>query len=306
MDQNENETNQVSETLTLTGVPMAKAGEQVEITRVPIKKIKLSRNSRMDIAEEELYGLMQSIKEVGLLQPIGLIKKGPHFEIAYGNRRFLACSKLGLHAIPAIVRSPKREFDVDIQNLTENVQRRNLGLAEVGRYIQLLEKEGLTPRECAVRLGVPPTYVNACIDAFQKVPAKFRDDIEVRVTTAQKGKQQEVGKISVRQAQAIVSAGKTYVLNKSETESLYNSAKKLGPKFKPEKVKDYVAAMRQGKSVSEEANVTRTLSLNFFISEEEYARLHKKHIENGHYKFMRPLIIDILSGKISEKVKIIG
>jgi len=63
------------------------------VEEIPVKKIKLGSNSRLDIEKEELDGLMTSIQEVGLLQPIGVRPAGAKFEVTYGNRRFLACRK---------------------------------------------------------------------------------------------------------------------------------------------------------------------------------------------------------------------
>jgi len=288
--------------LTLTGVPMAKANETVEITRVPLSKIKLSRNSRMDVSQDELDGLMQSIKEVGLLQPIGLIKKGPNYEIAYGNRRYLACSKLGLSRIPAIVRSEKREFDVDIQNLTENIQRRNLGLAEVGRYMKLLESEGLSRPEIAVRLGVPRSYVTHCFDAFERVPKEFRNDIEVRVASDKKGQTQSPGKISIRQAQAIISAKKSHRLDDKKTEALFRAAKSLGSEFKIERIHDYAGAVKAGKDPVKQVPKHKMLHLAVLLSEAEFERLEAKHVDNGPFKSVTAVARAILSGKIADRI----
>jgi ParB/RepB/Spo0J family partition protein len=293
------------ETLKLEGSPMAKPNESVEISKVAISKIKLSRNSRMDVTHEELEGLMQSIKEVGLLQPIGLIRREKgYFDIAYGNRRYLACSKLGLSTIPAIIRDEKREFDIDIQNLTENIQRRNLGLAEIGRYVGLLKKQGLTPREAAVRLGVPAKYVADCITAFERVPEKYRDDIEVRLTPEQKNQRGKAGKISVRAANAIESARKSYRLDAKDAELLYQAAKS-DERFKPENVKAYAGAIKQGKKPLDEVPITRVVRLDFFLTQDEYNRLDKKHISNGPFSSMNSLFKAILKGEKSERVKII-
>lgn len=285
---------------------MAKENESVKITRVPLKKIKLSRNSRMDVSAEELEGLMQSIKEVGLLQPIGLVETKDGYEIAYGNRRFLACSKLGLHTIPAIVRSSKRAFDVDIQNLTENIQRRNLGLAEIGRYMKLLEGEGLNRNEIAVRLGVPRSYVTNCFDAFERVPKKFQHDIEVRVSAIDKGQHTKPGKISIKQAQAIINAKKHFRLTDKQSEQLFLEAKKLGPKFLPERIDKYSAAVKMGKTPSEAVEPVKALSFRMIISEKEWERLDGKYFsKDGPINSLSALVRAILAGQIAERIKII-
>ncbi len=131
-------------TLTIKGEGMAR-GQKVEIKELPMNKIKIGRNSRMSVSKEDLSGLMQSINSTGLLEPIGVIKAktGDSYQIAYGNRRFMAFSKLGLHSIPAVIHEYKNENDVDVKNLAENVQRRNISLAEIGRYASILEGEGL-------------------------------------------------------------------------------------------------------------------------------------------------------------------
>jgi ParB/RepB/Spo0J family partition protein len=184
------------ETLPLEGVGMAK-GDAGGIQVIPLNKIKLAKNSRMSVSSEELDGLMLSIKSVGLLQPIGVVKAGSGYEVCYGNRRFLACSKLGLSKITAVVHTNKREFDRDIKNLTENIQRRNLSLAECGRYIEILSKEGLSSRECAARLGVSISYVKGCQTAYARVPKEFRDDLEIKVSSEKLAP----GKISIKTAQ---------------------------------------------------------------------------------------------------------
>jgi ParB/RepB/Spo0J family partition protein len=290
--------------LTLKELPMAKSGA-VEIQNLPLNKIKISRNSRMSVSNEELDGLMQSIKEVGLLQPIGVIKNGSGYEICYGNRRFLATSRLGLSRIPAIIHTARKEFDKDIKNLTENIQRRNLGLAEIGRYMTLLKKEGLSSKEIAVRLGVPPNYVRSCFTAFERVPEKYRNDIEVRVGATEKSQKTVPGKISIRAANAILSAKKTYGLDQKETEVLFKAAKH-GDQFNPDQVKEYAAAVKGGsKEPIKDVEPVHSMHLVFFLGEKEFNRLHKKHVEDGPFKSVTGALIAALNGGVNERVKMI-
>ncbi len=198
-------------TLTIKGEGMAR-GQKIEIKELPMNKIKIGRNSRLAVSKEDLSGLMQSINSTGLLEPIGVIKSQKHqgsYEIAYGNRRFMAFSKLGLHSIPAVIHEYKNESDVDVKNLTENVQRRNISLAEIGRYASILEGEGLGKKELAVRLGVSINYLDACLNAYKDVPKEYREDLQVQTS----GSAPEPGKISIMTAKAIVNAGKLVGVN---------------------------------------------------------------------------------------------
>jgi ParB/RepB/Spo0J family partition protein len=279
---------------------MAKKSK-VAVKEIPLNQIKLGRNSRMNISNEEIAGLMESIKETGLLQPIGVVpgKKGG-YEICYGNRRFLAFSKLGFKTIPAILHDTAVDSEVDMKNLTENVQRRNLSLTEAGRYVQLLKAEGLTSAEIAVRLGVSVSYVNACIDAYEQVPKEFREDLTMQIG----GGRLPPGKIGMQTARAILSAEKSYHLNKSQVKKLFKEAKH-NEEFKQENIHRYAEALRRGKDPLKEVKPIKNLAVAVFIDLDEEERLWKKHVENGPCKNLAELCRLILSGKIHERVKVL-
>lgn len=274
-------------------------GQDVKIKEIPMNKIKLGRNSRLD--KDDLSGLMQSINSTGLLEPIGVVepKDGKGYEIAYGNRRFLAFSKLGLHSIPAVVHKRKSDNDVDVKNLAENVQRRNISLAEIGRYATTLEKEGLGKKELAVRLGTTVGYVEACLTAYQEVPKEYRHDLEPRLG----GKKLEAGKISIKAAKSIINASKTYSLDKASQRALYEAAKH-DERFLPEKVSDYVAAIKKGrKDPVGSVRPTKTVLVRMLIEEEEWERLQGKHVTDGPFRSISALARAILRGQKSERIK---
>lgn len=285
---------------------MAKKGQQVVIQAIPLNKIKLSRNSRTSISQEELDGLMQSIKEVGLLQAIGVVKKGTGYEICYGNRRFLACSKLGMTKIPAFVHDNKREVEIDVKNLTENIQRRNLSLSEVGRYIELLKKDGLTTAECAVRLGVNRGYVEACIRAYNEVPEKFKDDLELSITKgANETKAKKAGKISVTSAKHIINASKAYGLSETQKEKLFEMAKK-DERFLPENSRKYAAALKSG--VKDPISAVKPLQhvmVQFWTTKEHLEELRKKHVDEGAFRSLNGFFVAVLKGEKSARIQVV-
>jgi len=92
---------------------------------------------RESFAKEEIEQLANTIKEVGLLQPITVRKKGKTYQIISGERRWRACQFAGLKEIPAIVKDVS-DSQMMIESLIENVHRKDLapiekarGLAEV-------------------------------------------------------------------------------------------------------------------------------------------------------------------------------
>lgn len=274
----------------------------VMIQKVPLNKIKLGKNSRMSVSPEELDGLMNSIKEVGLLQPIGVVRRQGYFEIAYGNRRFLAVSKLGLSHIPAVVHDVKKESDVDLKNLTENVQRRNLSLAEVGRYCELLRKEKLSAAEIAVRLGVSKHYVMSCVQSFQNVPAEFREDLEVQHANQKK----TPGKISIGTATAIVNASKTLNLSRANQSRLYKAAKS-DDRFIGTDVPKYAKALDLGhKNFLDKVKKTHMVNLQIHLTEAEHDSLYAKYVGSGPFASIAALMRAVLKGEKSVKIGVLN
>ncbi len=105
--------------------------------------------------EDDLVELIESIKEVGLLQPI--VARPLHgeevgFELVMGERRLRATKAAGLGKIPAIVRETAAA-DMLRDALLENLHRANLNpLEEAAAYQQMLDDFGCTQEELATRV----------------------------------------------------------------------------------------------------------------------------------------------------------
>ena len=273
--------------------------EPVTITKMALKKIKLGRNSRLDIKSDELDGLMESIKEVGLLQPIGVVKVANGYEVAYGNRRFLACSKLGMHNMPVIVHQDKVAKEIDIKNLAENVQRRNLSPIEIGRYVDLLQKENMKIGEIGVRLGTTRTFVATCLDAFNNVPKEYRDDLVVSTNG-----RPVPGKITLNIARSINTAERRYRLNKTQKGKLYKAAK-WSEKFNSELIPRYASALMKGQDdFVENVPNLRVITLRIMITEKQYDELQKKYVDAGPFNSITALLEAILKGEKAVPIKI--
>lgn len=274
------------------------------LEKVSLNKIKLGKNCRLDISDDEIAGLMESIKSEGLLQPIGLVKRGSGFEVCFGNRRFLAVSKLGMKTIPAVIVKDDARSSVDIKNLTENVQRRNITLQEIGRYIEMLIKEGLTRKEIAVRMGVPHQYVETAITAYQQVPRKFREDIQA-TTGTQKLKP---GKISLSAVRRIETARKKHRLTPEEKIKLYQVAK--SDNFNAADVDQYCSEIKKN-SLRAPDQITKAvkesrkeLRFSLLIDPAHYERLMKKHVENGSFRSFTAIVKAKLNDKLSDKIPV--
>ena len=112
-----------------------------------------SRQPRTVFDENALAELVESIGEVGLLQPIVVRPLGDEkFELVMGERRWRASQQAGLAAIPAIVRETE-SHDLLRDALLENLHRAQLNpLEEAAAYQQMLEDFGCTQEELASRI----------------------------------------------------------------------------------------------------------------------------------------------------------
>ncbi|MDX1690565.1 MAG: ParB/RepB/Spo0J family partition protein [Acidimicrobiia bacterium] len=106
--------------------------------------------------DEALDGLADSIREVGVLQPVVVRppdEEGRHVLVA-GERRWRASRMAGLERIPAILRDADDDPAGLTEALIENVQREDLSpLEEAAAYRQLMEDFGMTHEEIGERVG---------------------------------------------------------------------------------------------------------------------------------------------------------
>ena len=103
--------------------------------------------------ETALQELAQSIKNLGVIQPITLRKDGDKFEIISGERRYRASKIAGLTSIPAYIRLVNDQELLEMA-LVENIQREDLDAIEVAlTYQRLLDEIGLTQESLSQRVG---------------------------------------------------------------------------------------------------------------------------------------------------------
>jgi ParB family chromosome partitioning protein len=111
------------------------------------------RQPRTVFDEDAMQELVESIQEVGLLQPVVVRPLGSgRFELVMGERRWRAAQAAALATIPAIVRETK-DHDLLRDALLENLHRAQLNpLEEAAAYSQLLEDFGCTQDELSSRI----------------------------------------------------------------------------------------------------------------------------------------------------------
>jgi ParB family chromosome partitioning protein len=125
------------------------------INEVPLKQIYANPDQpRREFDEERLQELADSIREIGIIQPITLRKiKENEYQIIAGERRFRAATIANLKTIPAYIRTADDENVMEMA-LIENIQREDLNAMEVALACQnLLEVYSMTQEQLSTRIG---------------------------------------------------------------------------------------------------------------------------------------------------------
>lgn len=129
---------------------------------------------RREFDEEALQELADSIRAIGIIQPITLRSMDDGtYEIIAGERRWRASKLAGKERIPAYVRTADDENVMEMA-LIENIQREDLNAVEIAlAYQHLLEQYGLTQDRLSERVGKKRSTVTNYLRLL-KLPATIQ------------------------------------------------------------------------------------------------------------------------------------
>ena len=145
------------------------------ISEIAISKIKANpKQPRREFDPEALQELADSIKEIGIIQPITLRKmEDDTYQIIAGERRFRPSQLAGLTTIPAYIRTADDENVMEMA-LIENIQREDLNAMEIAlAYQHLLEEYDLTQERLSERVGKKRTTIANYLRLL-KLPAQIQ------------------------------------------------------------------------------------------------------------------------------------
>jgi len=154
-----------------------------EIVPLDMSKIDVSDlNVRKHGADQDLDDLADSIRVVGLVQPVVVMRQPgkDRYQLIVGQRRFLAHKKLREKTIPAIVIDPLSEEDALIRSLVENVHRVDLNHADAARAAtELYKRLDKNVKAVSKATGLSPRRVRQYVKiealASDKIRCKLND-----------------------------------------------------------------------------------------------------------------------------------
>lgn len=154
--------------------------DTADILRIPVDMIEPNPyQPRMSFDQEALEELAESIRTLGLIQPITVRRKSEgRYQIISGERRFRACRQAGMDMIPAYIRDTNDQGMLEMA-IVENIQRENLDPIEVAMsYQRLIEECHLTQEQMAIRVGKKRASITNFLRLL-KLPAKLQHDLKV-------------------------------------------------------------------------------------------------------------------------------
>jgi ParB family chromosome partitioning protein len=131
---------------------------------------------RKTFPKNALQQLADSMREVGIIQPVVVFKKDGKYFLIVGERRWRAAQLLRWEKIPAMVKEFS-EREVMAEALIENIQREELNAIEIAEGIEaLMNKSGEGQQETAERIGMNRATL-ANFLRLLKLPTRIKEDI---------------------------------------------------------------------------------------------------------------------------------
>ena len=228
------------------------------LNEIEISKIEPNPNQpRREFDETALQELANSIREIGIIQPITLRQvEADKYQIIAGERRWRASQIAGLTSVPAYIRTVEDEGVMEMA-LVENIQREDLNAIEIAlAYEHLAETTGMTQEKISARVGKSRTAVTNYLRLL-RLPAQVQMALKNR-------------EIDMGHARALLA-----IDSPSMQIKLFNEIQKNG--YSGRKVEELAQMMKNGEGVQsakakiaaksqlpEEFNVLRNKLADFF------------------------------------------
>jgi len=248
---------------------------------IPVNKIIVKENVRCG-SDPSLAGLMQSIKQHGLLEAIGVCatNKDGYYVLKYGWRRLAAYKKLNYTVIDAKVDDSKVKLELGellIINIIENLVRKDVTPYELGRSCQELLKIEYTVSEIAASCSISTHKVKSALSAYKETPVNLRDKVQFFGSGSGLSPNSKKGKISASLAYHVTKIGREHNLSKASVTKLLEASRQDG--FTREDVSAIGILIDNGVSLRQAtAEVTKydVLRINHFVIKKELAARMKK------------------------------
>jgi len=132
---------------------------------------------RSDLTKESVEDLVESIKKVGIIEPLIVRKSGENFEVIAGHRRLFACRIANKIMVPCIVRD-ETGLEAELLKVHENLARAEISPVDWAKHLTTLKTQyKLTTAKIAEVLGMSDAWVDQHL-AILNYPEKIYTAVE--------------------------------------------------------------------------------------------------------------------------------
>ena len=140
--------------------------EQISLDRI----LDPERPLRSDLSPESVEDLVVSIRQVGIIEPLVVARKGKNYELIAGHRRLVAAEIAGLATAPCIIKEVKG-LEAEILKLHENIARNDINPIDWANHLAYLKSHyELSIAKLSEILGVSDAWVSQHLDILNYPP----------------------------------------------------------------------------------------------------------------------------------------
>ena len=152
---------------------------------IPLDKLYVSTlNVRTNRTLKKIDELAESIKKIGVQQPIVVVRRADKYEVIIGQRRYEASKLAGIPTIPAVIRTIQNDNEAIIASFSENIHRLDLSYKDKNRVAERLLAEYDSTAEVAEIIGVTEKTVRNYL-GYSIVPEEIKRMVEQGEISAQ-------------------------------------------------------------------------------------------------------------------------
>jgi ParB/RepB/Spo0J family partition protein len=140
---------------------------------VPIEKIITGKNVRSDVGD--ISGLMESISQVGIINPLELSETPEGYILVSGERRLRAAQQLGFVMVPCRIYHSLTDSQIYEHMLAENFNRESMNAIDEGKaFRMMIERFGYTQEKLAGIVGHSQSYIAKHLSLLD-LPSEIQD-----------------------------------------------------------------------------------------------------------------------------------
>lgn len=150
--------------------------QEIKLDDIEVSELNTRKNLNAGTEDSSLDDLAESIEKEGVLNPVTVRRKGDKYELIIGQRRFLACKRIGKSTIRAEIREDLNDADARALSLAENVMRADMHPLDKAEALNELYQEHGTYQKVSEKTGISPPTISKYTNLLE-LPEDLREEL---------------------------------------------------------------------------------------------------------------------------------